>query len=179
MYPHYAINTIFDIHTIRHLHHSSYTMLIHSLQASKPSQYSLICTARQRHFFSSSSTHLLIPNSTYSWHSHLTPQTRHFENIHFLFLITSHSPPIPLLSTTPLLLKLLLHMDTSSNLSTLLYCSACFSMFPMLYTAHSFSVYHISFTSSAATLDPRYLKQSPILADCLWHCLSLICGNTV
>ena len=43
-------------------------------------------------FYSSSPTHLFIPNSIHSWHSNQTSQTLHLKNIHFPSLSTSHTP---------------------------------------------------------------------------------------
>ena len=76
---------------ILHQHSSSDTLLIHSLQLPKPSQYSLIRSTRQLPFYASSHTHLLSPNSVNSWHSNQTSQTLHLKNIHFPSLSTSHT----------------------------------------------------------------------------------------
>ena len=75
----------------------------------KPSRYSLICSTSQLQLYTSSPTHLLIPNSIHSWHSNQTSLTLHLKNIHF----SQHfSYPMPLLRTMQLV-QLLLHIDTS------------------------------------------------------------------
>ena len=48
---------------------------------------------------------------------------------------------MPLLRTMPLV-QLFLHIDTSSHLSRVLYCSAHFSALPTLYIPHSFCLPH-------------------------------------
>ena len=48
--------------------------------------------ARKLLFYSSSPTHLFIPNSIHSLHSNQTSQTLHLKNIHFPSLSTSHTP---------------------------------------------------------------------------------------
>ena len=78
---------------------------------------------------------------------------------HSVFFSQHFSYPMPLLRTTPLV-QLLLHIDTSPHLSPILYYSAHFSALPTLYTPRSFCVHTISQPPSAATCDPRSLKQS-------------------
>ena len=69
-----------------------HTVLIHSFHMLKPSQYSLIRSTCQLHFYSSSHTHLFIPKSIHSCHSNQTYQQLHLKNIHFPYLIIFHTP---------------------------------------------------------------------------------------
>ena len=75
---------------------------------------------------------------------------------HSLSFCSTSRTPMPLLRTTPLV-QLLIHIDTSSHLSPILYRSAHFPALPKLYTPHSFCVPH-PFRNH--TCDPRYFKQS-------------------
>ena len=66
------------------------------------------------------------------------PVIFHLSNtFHLSALLIPHEsvPCIPLV-------QLLLHIDTSWNLSAIIYCSAHFSVLPTLYTPHSFCVLH-------------------------------------
>ena len=59
-----------------------------------------------------------------------------FTQEHSLAFSQHFSCPMPLLRTTPLV-QLLLHIDTSSHLSPILYCSAHFSELHTLNTPHA------------------------------------------
>ena len=107
------------------------------------------CVWQQKHFcllrydtnatLLSSPTHLFIPN-----YPLLTLQPNFSINSsqeHSLSFSRQFLNPMPLHRTTPLV-HLLLHIDTSRNLSNVLNCSAHFSAHPTLYTHNSFCVWH-------------------------------------
>ena len=119
----------------RFQHPSCHTLLILSFHMPKPSQYSLICSTRKLPSYSSSPTHLFIPNSNQPNLSNASSEE------HSLSFSQHFSNPMPLLRTTPLV-QLLLLIDTSWPLSPILYYSAHFSALPTLYTPHSFCAPH-------------------------------------
>ena len=117
------------------------------------SQYSLVHSTRQLLLYSSASTHLFIPNSIHSRHSHQISQTLHLKNIHFPSLSTSHSPSFCFVQ---LLAQFLLHIDTSSGWSPIQYWLVHILALATLYTPHSSCVphpFHIIHALSLATPD--------------------------
>ena len=102
--------------------------------------------------------HLFIPNSTKLWHSNQTSQILNSSLDHSLSFSQHFSYPMPLLCTTPLV-QLLLYKNASWLLAPILYCSEQFSALLKLYTPHSLCTSSLSYPPSAATCDPRYLKQ--------------------
>ena len=124
--------------------------------------------ANSLHFYSSSLTHLLIPYSIKSWHSNQASQNTSSRE-HSLSFTQHFSYPIPLIRTTALV-QLLIHIDTSSHLSIILYCSAV----PTLYIPHSLCTISLSQPPSAVTCNAWCLKQftssngSPFSLICIW-----------
>ena len=127
---------------------------------SKPSQYSLIHSTHQLPFCSSSSTHLFIPNSINSCHSHQTSQTLHLKNILFSFLSTSDTPCLCSLLCTKLLVQVILQIDISLCLSPSSIARILFNTPRAFYPSFIRRTTSLSHRPSATTCDPRYLNQS-------------------
>ena len=157
-----------------HQHPPSHTVLIHSLQMSKPSQYSLIHFIYQLFSFQLFLAPLdskLCPFIT------LPPN---FSNTssqeHSLSFFQHFSYHMPLLRKTPLVQLLLHTVDTSYHLPAILYCLVQFSVLPklddLLYSVNS--VYHIPSTSSICChLRPQVLKKQS--TSCNGSPFSLTC----
>ena len=82
------LNFVYPLPVLHLLQHpASRTVVVHSLNMSKPSQYSLIhsCTGYSKPALLRTSS---LRNSIHSSHSHHTAQTLHLKNIHFPLLST-------------------------------------------------------------------------------------------
>ena len=84
------LHTIHPTHPTSH-HQSSHTVLIHSIQVSKPSQHSLIHSIHQLPFDSSFSTHPSIPTSLQL--RHYTKYIKHFISRTFTYLLSAFLIP--------------------------------------------------------------------------------------
>ena len=86
-----SVYPVSAFHLHPHQHPSSHTALIHSLQVPKPSPYSPIRSTRQLPLYTSSHTHLLIPNSILR--DSPTKLLKHFISRTFSFLLPAlHIP---------------------------------------------------------------------------------------
>ena len=127
----------------------------------KPSQCSLIHSTCQLPFYSSSSSHIFIHNYSFVT-SHRTSQTRTSRTFIFSFLsallIPHASPPYKGVVTITSHIYLFDFILRKEYFTVLL--STIFSAHHVLYPSFKLCPISLSHPPSAATCDPRYLKQS-------------------